>query len=112
MGQHFATNRDSKSARKAELWKIWQGHLNRTFSEILQIGDQGKLLKNVGYKNALAQIPSSRNSFALEVQTWDNILLQTAALKVPIKPSYGKFGKDTEIAHFLRFCKSATKGNS
>ena len=65
--QHFAANRGSKSARKAELWQILQGLLSRAFSEILQIGDQGKLLKNVGYKNTLAQIASSPNSYALEV---------------------------------------------
>ena len=34
----------------------------------------------------------------------------TAAPKGPVKPSYGKFGKDTLIAHFLRFCKVATRG--
>ena len=38
--------------------------------------------------------------------------LQTAAPKVPVKPSYVKFGKDTLIAHFLKFCKVATKENS
>ena len=37
---------------------------------------------------------------------------QTASFKVPAKPSYGKFGKDTLIARFLKFCKVATKGNS
>ena len=41
----FAANRGSKSARKAELWQIWQGHLNRAFSEILQRWDQGKPLE-------------------------------------------------------------------
>ena len=35
-----------------------------------------------------------------------------ASFKVPAKPSYGKFGKDTLIARFLKFCKVATKGNS
>ena len=54
-------------------------------------------------------MPSSLNEDALEV--WKhNILLQTAAPKVPAKPTYGKFGKDTLIAHFLKFCKVATKG--
>ena len=43
IGQHFAANRGSKSARKAELWQIRQGGLNRPFSEILQRGNQGKL---------------------------------------------------------------------
>ena len=46
------------------------------------------------------------------MQTWHNILLQTAAPKVPAKPSYGKFGKETLKAHFLKFRKVATKGKS
>ena len=95
IGQNFAANRGSKSAHKAELWQIWQGHLNREFSEILQIGDQGQLLKNVGYKNNLAEMASCSKKYALKVQILDKILLQTAAPKVPLKPSYSKFGKDT-----------------
>ena len=47
---------------------MWQGHLNRAFSEILQKGDQGKPFKNVGYKNTMAQIGSSPNLSALELQ--------------------------------------------
>ena len=31
--------------------------------------------------------------------------------KAPAKPGYDKFRKDTQIAHFLRFCKGGTKGN-
>ena len=41
-----------------------------------------------------------------------NILLQTAAPKVPVKSSYGKFAKETIGARFLKFCKVATQGNS
>ena len=92
--------------------KIWQQHPNRAFSEISQKGNQGKLLKNVGYKNALAQIASPPNWYALEVQTSHNMLLQIAAPKVPMKPSDGKVGKDTLIAQFLRFRKGGAKGNS
>ena len=45
MGQLFSENGGSKSARKAELWQIPQGHPNRPFSEILQTGDKGNLAK-------------------------------------------------------------------
>ena len=51
--QHFAANRGSQSARKAELWQIWQGHPHRAFSEILQSCDQGKLLRKLGHKKHL-----------------------------------------------------------
>ena len=43
------------------------------------------------------------------MQTSENILLQKAALKVPGKLSYDKFGKDIYVAHFLRFCKGGTR---
>ena len=46
------------------------------------------------------------------MQAQHNILLQTASPKAPAKPSYGKFGNDTLKAHFLKFCKVATKGKS
>ena len=39
------------------------------------------------------------------------ILLQTAPLKVPVKPSYVKFAKGTPSAHFLKFCKVGTRAN-
>ena len=45
------------------------------------------------------------------MQTSDSILLQTAAPKVPVEQSYGKFGKDTVIAQFLRFREGGTKGD-
>ena len=50
IAQHFAANRGSLSARKAELWQIWQGHPQRAFSEILQSCDQGKVLPKEGQK--------------------------------------------------------------
>ena len=40
-----------------------------------------------------------------------NILLQTAPLKVPVKPSYVKFAKGTPSARFLKFCKVGTRAN-
>ena len=40
----------------------------------------------------------------------DNIVPQTAALKVPAIPSNGQSRKDTKIGHFLKFFKGGTKG--
>ena len=48
IGQHSGANGGSKSARKAQLREILQGHLNRPFSEILLRGDQGKMAEKVG----------------------------------------------------------------
>ena len=42
----------------------------------------------------------------------DNVVPQTAALKVPSIPSNGQFRKDTKIGHFLKFFKGGTKGKS
>ena len=38
-------------------------------------------------------------------------MLQTAPLKVPVKPSYVKFAKGTPSARFLKFCKVGTRAN-
>ena len=46
------------------------------------------------------------------MQSSDNIVLQTAALKVPDIPSNGQFRKDTKIGHFLKFFKGGTKEKS
>ena len=46
------------------------------------------------------------------MRTKQHILLQTAAPKVPGKPSYIKFIKGTPSARFLKFCKVGTWGNS
>ena len=46
------------------------------------------------------------------MQSSDNILPQTAAPKVLATPSYGQFGKDTKIGHFLKFFIAGTKGKS
>ena len=77
---------------------------------------KGKSLKKwvelAGSKNTLPQIPSSINQYALKVQSSDNIVLQTAALKVPAIWSNDKFCKDTKIGHFLKFFKGRTKGKS
>ena len=71
-----------------------------------------KVAEFAGYKNTLPQIPSSINWYALKVQSSDNIVPQTAALKVPAIPSNGQFRKDTKIGHFLKFFKGGTKRKS
>ena len=50
------------------------------------------------------------NLCKIKVQTSDNISAQTAAPKLPAKPTYDQFSKATQIAHFLRFWKKGTKG--
>ena len=56
-------------------------------------------------------MPSCPNLHFLQEPTKQNILLQTAPLKVPVKPSYVKFAKGTPSARFLKFCKVGTSGN-
>ena len=86
------------------------------FLKFFKGGTKGKSHKKqaelAGSKNTLTQIPSSINQYALKVQSSDNIVPQTAALKVPAIPSYDQFCKDTKIGHFLKFFKGWTKGKS
>ena len=76
---------------------------------------KGKSLKNkaelAGSKNTLPQISSSIHKFALKVQSSDNIVPQTAALKVPAIPSNDQFRKDTKIGHFLKFFQGGPREN-
>ena len=52
------------------------------------------------------------NLYAAIVQKLEKILAQSAAPKVPERPSYGNFGKVTQNPHFLKKCKRVgTKGN-
>ena len=53
----------------------------------------------------------SSNFYAFKVQTLENILAQTAALKVPEWPSYDNFRELIQNLHFLKKCKGGTKGN-
>ena len=86
------------------------------FLKFFKLGTKGKSLKKqaelTGSKNTLPQIPFSINQYALKVQSSDNIVPQTAALKLPAIPSNGQFCKDTKIGHFLKFFKGGTKGKS
>ena len=79
--------------------------LGRNFAEFQKTRDEGVLAKF-----AIARLCGHFERCGLQ----QNVVLglQTASFKVPAKPSYGKFGKDTLIARFLKFCKVATKGNS
>ena len=61
IGQHSGANGGSKRARKAQLWEILQGHLNRPFSEMLLRGDQGKMAEEVGRTKALEKLLSANN---------------------------------------------------
>ena len=46
------------------------------------------------------------------MQSSDNIVPQTATLKVPAISSNDQFRKDTKIGHFFKFFKGGTKGKS
>ena len=63
-----------------------------------------------GSKITSAQMALSANQYGLKVQSLENILAQTAALKVHAELRYSRLGKDTQIGLFLKFCKGGTKG--
>ena len=58
--QHSGACGRSKSARKAQLLEILQGHLNRPFSEILLRGDHGQMAKKIRRTKGLEE-PLSAN---------------------------------------------------
>ena len=91
--------------------KFAKGTPSARFLKFCQVGTRANYCKNKARKNALAQMPSCFNYDFLKVPTWHNILLQTAPLKVPVKPSYVKFAKGTPSARFLKFCKVGTRAN-
>ena len=88
------------------------GHFLRFFKGGTTLKSLKKQAELAGSENTLSQIPSSINQYALKVQSSDNIVPQTAALKVPAIPSNGQFRKDTKIGHFLIFFKGGTQGKS
>ena len=83
----------------------------RVFWNSAKLGPGETPAKRRPEKNTLAPMPSCPNYHFLEVPTWQNILLQTAHLKLPVKPSYVKFAKGTPSARFLKFCKVGTREN-
>ena len=91
--------------------KFAKGTLSARFLKFCKVATRRKSCKKKVRKNTLARMPSCRNCDFLQVATSHNILLQTAAPKLPAKPSYVKFAKGTLSARFLKFCKVATREN-
>ena len=60
--------------------------------------------------STLVQMALSSNLYAFKVQALENILVYTAAPKVPEWPSYGNFCEVIQNLHFLKKCKGGTKG--
>ena len=89
-----------------------KGTLSKRFLNFCKVATRRKSCKKKATKNTLTRMPSCRNYDFPQVPTSHNILLQTAAPKVPVKPSYVKFAKGTLSARFLKFWKVATRGNS
>ena len=81
------------------------------FLKFCKVGTRGNYGKKKARKDTLATMQSCSNHHFLQVPILQNILLQTAPLKVPVKPSYVKFAKGTPSARFLKFCKVGTRGN-
>ena len=86
--------------------------LSARFLKFCKVATRGNSFKEKATKNTLARMLSCLNYNFLKVPTKHKILLQTAAPKVPVKPSYVKFAKETLNARFLKFCKATTRGNS
>ena len=63
----------------------------------------------IGSEMTSAQIALPNNSYALKVPLSENFLAQTAAPKLPAKPSNDNFCKHAKIGHFLRFLIGRTK---
>ena len=82
------------------------------FLKFGKVGTRANYCKKKARKNTLAPMSSCPNYDFLQVPTKQNILLQTAPLKVPVKPSYVKFAKGTPSARFLKFSKVGTRANS
>ena len=92
--------------------KFAKGTPSARFLKFCKVGTRANYCKKKARKNNLTPMPSSRNDNFLEVPTKQNIFLQTAPLKVPVKPSYVKFAKGTPSARFLKFYKVGTRANS
>ena len=70
-----------------------RGPPSARFLKFCKVGTRGNYCKNKARNNTLAAMPSCRNYDFLKLPNKQNILLQTAPLKVPVKPSYVKFAK-------------------
>ena len=91
--------------------KFAKGTPSARFLKFCKVGTRANYCKKKARKNTLAPMPSCPNYDFNEVPAKQNILLQTAPLKVPVKPSYVKFAKGTPSARFLKFCKVGTRAN-
>ena len=91
--------------------KFAKGTPSARFLKFCKVGTRGNYCKKKARKNTLAPMPSCPDLNFLQVPTKQNILLQTAPLKVPVKPSYVTFAKGSPSACFLKFCKVGTKEN-
>ena len=91
--------------------KFAKGTPSARFLKFCKVGSRANYCKKKARKNALAPMTSCFNYNFLKVPTWQNILLQTAPLKVPVKPSYVKFAKGTPSARFLKFCQVGSRAN-
>ena len=78
--------------------KFAKGTPSARFLKFCKVGTRGNYCKKKARKNTLAPMPSCSDLNFLQVPTKQNILLQTAPLKVPVKPSYVKFAKGTPNA--------------
>ena len=82
---------DFKSARIAELWQFSQGHLKPEFSEKVQRGDQGKLVKNRLKTSPRLEGPKALwrrwhyrlSSMHLKCKNWKRLWGKKATSKVP-----------------------------
>ena len=111
-----------KAAPKVPEWPSYGNFCKVTqnphFLKKCKGGTKGNFSK-IAQKRALvwkAQKHSSANGIILylhapKLQRLENIVAQTAAPKVPERPSYGNFRKLTQKPHFLKKCKWGTKGN-
>ena len=97
---------------KPSYGKFAKDPLSARFLKFCKVATKRNSCKKKARKKILARMPSYPNYHFLEVPTSHNILLQTEAPKVPMKPSYEKFAKGTLSARFLKFCKVATRENS
>ena len=89
-----------------------KGTPSARFLKFCKVRSRANSCKEKARKNTLARMPSCPNLHFLQVLTEHNILLQTAAPKVPGKPSYVQFAKGTLSARFVKFCKVGSRANS
>ena len=89
--------------------KFAKGTPSARFLKFCKVGTRANYCKKKARKNTLAPMPSCPNYDFLEVPTLQTILLQTAPLKVPVKPSYVKFAKGTPSA-FSEILQSWAQG--